>query len=113
MPTQETLRYERHKWKPPRQSIYNPICGQTHNHPRFNVPPEKTPHKAAVGVVAVTAEEVAEEEEEIPLAQEDPLQATQVVGAVKTDSSDNPRMFSWETAPRQRSSSRNGNYITT
>ena len=111
------LKYEQRKQKPPRQSTYSPTYGQHRKHPPSSAPPGKTPHKEATEEATEEVEEAVEaaEEAETPLLpQEVPLQAQVMEEVEETiDSSDNPRMYSQETAPGQRSSSRNGNSIIT
>ena len=63
-------------------------------------------------VEEVEAEGVTEEAEGGTLLQEDHPQVIQPVEET-IDSLDNPQTYSWEIAPRRRSSSHNGNYTTT
>ena len=114
------LKYEQHKQKPLQRFACNLTYGQHRKNPPFSVPPEKTPRKEVEEAAEVEEVEVEEVEEvvevEIPLLlQEDPLQAqiTQVAGEERTDSSDNPWMYSQEIAPRRKSSSCSGNCTTT
>ena len=109
LPTQKRSKHEQHKRKPRPPHAYSQAYGQ--NRQTSNEPPEKTLQVVEEEAAEATVEAEAMAAGETLPRQEDPPQVTPV-GEI-TDSSDNPRTYSPETAQRRRSSSRSGNSITT